>query len=50
MLRATRRRLQTPDAACTAEDALALAIEAVRSLTIPHLELVDDVVDGQVVH
>ena len=50
MLRATRRRLQTPGAACSAGDALALAIEAVRSLAIPHLELVDDVVDGQVVH
>jgi hypothetical protein len=49
-LRATRRRLRKPDAALSAEQTLALAIEAVRALDIPHLEPVDDVVDGEVVH
>jgi hypothetical protein len=39
-----------PDAACSADQALALAIEAVRSLEIPHLERVEDLADGQVVH
>jgi imidazolonepropionase-like amidohydrolase len=49
-LRATRKRLPKPDAACSADQALALAIEAVRALEIPHLEGADDRVDGQVVH
>jgi imidazolonepropionase-like amidohydrolase len=49
-LRATRKRLPKPDSACSADQALALAIEAVRALEIPHLERVDDLVDGQVVH
>jgi len=49
-LRATRKRLRRPDAACSADQALALAIEAVRSLDIPHLERVEDLADGQVVH
>jgi imidazolonepropionase-like amidohydrolase len=49
-LRATRKRLPKPDSACSADQALALAIEAVRALEIPHLEHVDDLVDGQVVH
>ena len=49
-LRATRKRLRKQDAACSADHALALAIEAVRSLEIPHLERVEDLADGQVVH
>jgi imidazolonepropionase-like amidohydrolase len=49
-LRATRKRLPKPVSACSADQALALAIEAVRALEIPHLERVDDLVDGQVVH
>jgi hypothetical protein len=48
-LRATRRRLQhDPD--CSADRSLALAIEAIRTLEIPHLERFDEVVDGEVVH
>jgi hypothetical protein len=49
-LRATRQRLRHPDTACSADQSLALAIEAVRALEIPHLEPVDDLVDGDVVH
>jgi hypothetical protein len=33
-----------------AQEALSRAIEAVRSLDIPHLERLDDIVDGEVVH
>ena len=50
VLRATQRRLQLSGAACNGKEALALAIEAVRSLEIPHLDPVDDIVDGEVVH
>jgi imidazolonepropionase-like amidohydrolase len=50
-LRAARQRLRTSPAECSADQTFALAIEAVRSLEIPHLEVLDDeVVDGEVVH
>jgi imidazolonepropionase-like amidohydrolase len=49
-LRAARKRLPKREMACSADQALALAIEAVRALEIPHLERIDDLVDGQVVH
>ena len=49
-LRATRKRLRSPDTACSADQSLVLAIEAVRALEIPHLEFVEDLVDGDVVH
>jgi imidazolonepropionase-like amidohydrolase len=49
-LRATRKRLRKADAACSADQSLAMAIEAVRALEIPHLEPLDDLADGQVVH
>jgi hypothetical protein len=49
VLRATRKRLQK-DPDCSADRSLAMAIEAVRTLEIPHLERLDDVVDGEVVH
>ena len=49
VLRESRKRLKQ-DPTCSADQALASAIDAVRSLDIPHLELVDDVVDGEVVH
>ena len=38
LLRATRRRLRAETTACSADEALALAIQAVRTLEIPHLE------------
>jgi len=49
-LRESRQRLRRSDTICSADQALASAIEAVRTLDIPHLDLVDDVVDGEVVH
>ncbi len=49
-LRATRRQLRDPDTRCSADRALAVAIQAVRTLEIAHLEPVDDLVDGEVVH
>jgi imidazolonepropionase-like amidohydrolase len=50
VLRATRKRLRKTDTASSADQTIALAIEAVRTLEIPHLEPADDLVDGQVVH
>jgi hypothetical protein len=50
ILRATRKRLQRSDSDCSADQSLAMAIEAVRTLEIPHLEYADDVVEGEVVH
>jgi imidazolonepropionase-like amidohydrolase len=49
-LRQARQRLRDSQTECSAEQTFALAIEAIRSLEIPHLELLDDVVDGEVVH
>lgn len=49
-LRAARRRLRGPTSDRSADHTFALAIEAVRSLEIPHLDALDEVVDGEVVH
>jgi hypothetical protein len=49
-LRATRKRLRNADTACSADQALALAIAAVRTLELPHIERVDELVGGEVVH
>lgn len=49
-LRAARQRLRISKTECSADQTIALAIEAVRSLEIPHLEPLDEVVDGEVVH
>jgi hypothetical protein len=35
---------------CSADQALASVIEAVRRLDIPHLDRVDDIADDEVVH
>jgi len=48
-LRTARKRLHEGEP-CSADQAIALAIETVRALEIPHLELLDDVVDGEVIH
>ena len=48
VLRATRKRVQQ-DPDCSAERSLALAIEAIRTLEIPHLEPFDEVVEGEVI-
>jgi hypothetical protein len=50
VLRESRKRLKRSETTGSADDALASAIEAVRSLDIPHLEFDDEVVDGEVVH
>jgi len=49
-LRATRKRLRTLATPCSPDQTLALAIKAVRGLEIPHLEPVEDLVEGEVVH
>lgn len=49
-LRATRKRVQQ-DPDCSADRGIALAIEAIRTLELPHLELLDDeVLEGEVIH
>ena len=50
VLRATRKRMRRPDRVAGADEALRLAIMAVRTLEIPHLESLDDLVDDTVVH
>jgi len=54
VLRLLRRQLREnrgpQPARQAAHEALSRAIEAVRSLDIPHLERLDDIVDGEVVH
>ncbi len=49
VLRATRKGLRSQDTGTDAEEALALAINAVRSLEVPHLELLEDFTD-EVIH
>ena len=46
-LRATRRSLRRHS---RADEALAIAIKAVRALEIPHLERFDETSDEQIVH
>ena len=50
LLRLLRRHLRECDGRQDAREAILRAIEAVRSLDIPHLERLDDIVDGEVVH
>ena len=50
VLRAARKRLGEPNATKSADRALASAIEAVRAMDIPHLERLDEVVEGELVH
>jgi hypothetical protein len=49
VLRATRKGLRSQDTPTSAEEALALAINAVRTLDLPHLELLEDFTDD-VIH
>jgi imidazolonepropionase-like amidohydrolase len=49
ILRATRQKIRTEQTPASAEDVIALAINAIRSLEIPHLELLEDFTDD-VVH
>ena len=50
VLRAIRKQLREPNAAGSADQTLASAIEAVRSLEIPHLETLDEMGAGELVH
>ena len=47
LLRATRKKLEKCSAA---DEALAMAIESIRALEIPHLERLDETFDEQIVH
>lgn len=50
-LRAARKRLRDSEKSDEVNKVLALAIETVRSLEIPHFDVVDDeVVDSEVIH
>jgi len=50
VLRALRAARKTVRRRSRADEALAMAINAVRDLEIPHLERLDDTVDGEIVH
>jgi hypothetical protein len=50
LLRQTRKDLRSTSPRCRGDEALRLAINAVRALEIPHLERPDDVSDDEVVH
>jgi imidazolonepropionase-like amidohydrolase len=49
-LRAVRNQLRDTKTSAEAEQAIALAIETVRTLDIPHFDWFDEVVDGEVIH
>jgi hypothetical protein len=47
LLRATRKTLNKR---CSGDEALRMAIKAVKELDIPHMERFDETVDGEVIH
>lgn len=49
-LRVLRRRLRECPATGNAREELARAIDAIRSLDIPHLERLDDNIEGEIIH
>ena len=49
-LRATRKRLRAAGSVCDGDQALVLAIQAVRELDIPHLDPIDEVAEDEIVH
>ena len=49
VLRATRRQLQGRNQLTNTDDVLAMAINVVRSIEIPHLETLDEIQD-EVIH
>lgn len=50
VLRSTLRELQAKGGSGAGAEALVLAINRVRALEIPHLEMLDDSVEGEVIH
>ena len=50
VLRATRKDLRKQSRAWSADEALGVAIKAVRALETPHLEHLEDLFDEQIVH
>jgi hypothetical protein len=49
-LRAEYRRLRSAKASADAQRVIATAIEKVRGLELPHLDVEEDIVDGEVIH
>ena len=50
VLRAALRDQRAKGVSRAGVEALALAIEHIRALEIPHLEMLDDSVEGEVIH
>ena len=50
LLRQTRKDLQRKSPRSRGDEALRIAIEAVRALEIPHLEREDEISEDQVIH
>jgi len=50
VLRATRKGLRDEGMSVSADRAVLLAINAVRTLAIPHIEVLDDDIESLVVH
>lgn len=50
VLRAALRDLRAQGGSRAGVEALVLAIDRVRALEIPHLEMLDDSVEGEVIH
>ena len=48
-LRETRKKVKS-QGRCRADEALRMAIKAVRSLEIPHLERIDEIGDDEIIH
>jgi hypothetical protein len=49
-LRAVRKQIRSAKTTGDAEQIIAVAIETVRTLEIPHFDWFDEVVDGEVIH
>lgn len=50
-LRAMRQQVRDSEGSREVERTIALAIETVRTLSIPHFDFIDDeIVDGEVIH
>jgi hypothetical protein len=50
-LRSVKQQLRETDGSREAEHIIALAIETVRTLAIPHFDTIDEeIVDGEVIH